>query len=112
MNITQQPVVMRTITGAERLDPIRVITVNLKPGQGRIDISCYGRAWTAYWGAMGEQTIEEFFMDCNPDYLLGNLVSGLPAIGRRDQVRDEVYLTRIIVAVQQALRQEAAEAAA
>lgn len=39
------------ITGAERLDPVRVMIENYEPGKGRITITCYGKAWTAAWFA-------------------------------------------------------------
>lgn len=40
------------ITGAERLDPVRVMIENYEPGKGRITITCYGKAWTAAWFAI------------------------------------------------------------
>ena len=40
------------ITGAERLDPVRVMIENYEPGKGRITITCYGKAWTAAWAVM------------------------------------------------------------
>jgi len=38
-------------------------------------IECYGKAWTSYWGGMGEdRTIATFFCDCNNDYIIGKML--------------------------------------
>lgn len=62
------------ITGLEKLDPVTVIVQNHKPGQGEIIIKCYNDSWTHYWGAMGENTVEEFFIGCDDDYLINKLI--------------------------------------
>lgn len=61
------------LTELDRLDPISVIAENFDEGQGKITITCYGKSWTAYWGAMGEQTISEFFRTADNQYLMGYL---------------------------------------
>jgi hypothetical protein len=81
-----------------RLDPIRVILHDLGPGQGRVSLEVWGRSWAAYWGGMGDLTIKDFFCSCGSDYLIEKLQSG------RITKRDEDYLTRIIKAVQEALK--------
>lgn len=90
------------ITELPRLDPVRVYLENYNPGQGRITISCYDRAWVGYWGAMGGQSIETFFVSCDAEYLRGNLMCGS---GLARGKNHEAYLTRIIKAVQDALRE-------
>jgi len=63
---------------SHHLDSIDVMLENDGPGQGRITITCYGKAWTSYWGAMGkDKTIAEFFCSCDRWYLAGNLDSSL-----------------------------------
>lgn len=62
---------------SHRLDPIRVTLDDIEPGKGRINIECYGKAWASYWGAMGEQTIAQFFASCDNDYLIRNLAPGM-----------------------------------
>lgn len=84
-----------------RLDPIRVITENFEPGQGRIIITCYDTAWVAYWGAMGNKRVEEFFVSCNPEYLADNLIRSSRMCQNKHAY---AYLVRIAQAVQEALR--------
>lgn len=60
-----------TITGAERLDPVRVMIENYEPGQGRITITCFGKAWTGAWFAMGGDTVQDFIKRVSNDYLIG-----------------------------------------
>jgi len=104
MKITSKPlnmIVIEDIINDHHLDPIRVITENLSPGQGRIIIVCYDASWVGYWGAMGDTTIEEFFVSCDSGYLAKNLGC---ASSLRKLKSDSAYLIRIIIAVQQALR--------
>jgi len=91
---------MLTIT-APNLDPIRVIAENYGPGQGRIIIQCWNASWCSYWGAMGLETVEEFFVGCDVGYLADNLMA---ANGLAKKKNDAIYLGRVIDAVQQALR--------
>lgn len=60
------------ITGAERLDPIRVMIENYEHGKGRITITCYGKAWTAAWFAMGGDDVQTFIKRVSNDYLIDN----------------------------------------
>lgn len=102
MNVTKKNVEQIDIAGAKGLDPIRVILEDFAPGAGRITISCFATAWanTAYWGSMGERNVAGFFVDCEPDYLAGNL-----CWGQTLKKTDRAYLIRIIVVVQAALRE-------
>ncbi|MCI3732045.1 hypothetical protein MP965_24465 [Escherichia coli] len=59
------------ITGAERLDPVRVMIENYEPGKGRITITCYGKAWTAAWFAMGGDDVQTFIKRVSNEYLIG-----------------------------------------
>lgn len=61
------------LSGLERLDPIEVLVDDYEPGKGKITITCYGKAWTASWFAMSDQTISQFFRRCGNDYLIGYL---------------------------------------
>lgn len=81
-----------------RLDPIRVTLHDVSPGHGRIIIECYGKAWSSYWGGMGDLSIKDFFCSCGSDYLITKLLTG------HVTKREEEYLTRIIKAVQEALK--------
>jgi len=78
MKVETTQVTMLHITDVPRLDPIRVTLDDLGPGQGRINIECYGKAWASYWGSMGEETtIAEFFVSCDNGYLINRLSVGL-----------------------------------
>ncbi|MFK5951029.1 MAG: hypothetical protein QM500_19930 [Methylococcales bacterium] len=53
------------------VDPISVILEDLGPGKGKITVDCFGKAWTAYWGGMGDRTLAEFFCSCDDCYIAG-----------------------------------------
>lgn len=63
------------LTELDGLDPVTVYVTNYEAGQGKIVIQCYDKAWTAYWGAMGCQTLQEFFVRCNNDYILNRFLT-------------------------------------
>jgi len=107
MKITSKPlnmIVIEDIMNDHHLDQIRVITENLSPGQGRIIIVCYNASWVGYWGAMSGKTIEQFFTSCDAQYLSCNMTSSSHL---RKLKSDSSYLIRIIIAVQQAIRNHA-----
>jgi hypothetical protein len=108
MNIESSTCAMLTITEAPGLDQIDVFIVNYEPGKGRMVIRIWDRAWTCAWFAMGGKTIEQFFVECDWDYIHSNLTGGLHGMRKDAAKRDEDYLRRIIEAVQQALRTRAA----
>lgn len=102
MEIVKSNVRRIEIFNLPRLDPIRVYLEDYDPGKGRITISCYDAAWVGYWGAMGGRTISQFFIDCNAEYLAGNLGC---ASTLRQAATCRNYLVRIVEAVQQALKE-------
>jgi len=102
MKLTTKPASILVIEDVKSLDPIRVITEDFEPGKGRIIIVCYDAAWVGYWGAMSGRSIAKFFVDCDAGYLLGNLRS---ASGLNRGKQHDIYLLRVIIAVQDALRQ-------
>ena len=73
MKITETKVQSLEINEVESLDPIRVMAENYEPGQGRITITCYGKAWTSAWFAMGGDTVQQFLIRVSNDYLIGCL---------------------------------------
>lgn len=80
------------------LDPITCYFEDYAPGRGRITIACYGDAWTAAWGAMGNRTVREFVASAPPDYLACSMLELTPATTRRRK-----YAERIASAVIAAL---------
>ena len=78
MKIAETKVTKIYISDIKNLDPITVILEDFNPGQGKITIECFGKAWTSYWNAMGkDNTIDKFFCDCDNDYLAKNLAPQL-----------------------------------
>lgn len=71
VTIEKIDVLSLVITGAERLDPVRVMIENYEPGKGRITITCYGKAWTAAWFAMGGDDVQTFIKRVSNEYLIG-----------------------------------------
>lgn len=69
--VTKMDVLAFTVTGAERLDPVRVMIENYEPGKGRITITCYGKAWVGAWLAMGGDSVQEFIKRVSNEYLIG-----------------------------------------
>jgi hypothetical protein len=91
------------VASSSGVDSITVFWRNYQPGKGSVTITCYGSAWTAYFGAMSGQTIQQFFARADTDYLVTKL--GItPELKQRK--RDHEYLARIIDAVKAAMRAE------
>jgi hypothetical protein len=88
------------------LDRIEVFWRNYQLGKGSVTLTCYGSAWTAYFGAMGERTIQQFFAEAGTDYLTNKLGIS-PQLKQRKQDGD--YLMRIINAVKSRLAQSEAK---
>lgn len=64
------------IPARNKLDPISVFVQDQAAGRGRIVVTCYGNAWQAFWGAMGDRTVMEFVAQCDADYVAGNMLQG------------------------------------
>jgi hypothetical protein len=79
MKIEKSTVTVLRISEVERLDPIRVMLDDLGPGQGRINIGIYGRAWETAWFSMGDNTLTQFILSCNSDYIVKCLANGISA---------------------------------
>jgi hypothetical protein len=90
--------------GSHALDPIHVFWLNDSPGRGYVTIICYGSAWTAYFGAMGGNTIQEFFASVDVAYMVNALSRSRTLKTGKNYV---AYLSRVVKAVQDKLRAEA-----
>jgi len=75
MQISKTQVTKLRLTELDSLDPVEVIVDDLGPEQGKITITCFGKSWTAYWGAMGQGGLAKFFCRCDEEYLVDNLSS-------------------------------------
>lgn len=100
MEIEKRQAEYITITAAPRLDPVKVFLEDLKPGAGQITVTCYGSAWTCYFGAMGDRNIKTFAISVDADYLAASMLSTI----QRATKTEERYLIRIIKTVQAALQ--------
>ena len=90
------------LTGLQSLDPIGVYLEDVGRGQGRITITCYDRAWTAYWGGMGDKSVSHFVRSCGVDYLVGSLFPRIK-LAKKLERQEKEYLGRILRAVQAGL---------
>src|SRR5690606_35030965 len=83
MNLRRTTIEKLVFTDIPSLDPVTVMIDDVDVGRGSITICCYGEAWTAYLGAMGNLRIVEFFCRADPDYLAGKL-SSVPSTSEID----------------------------
>jgi len=73
VKITESTVVKLSITEVEGLDAIKVFLEDFKLGQGDLTIKYYGASWSSYWGAMGEESLVDFLLSANTDYITNKL---------------------------------------
>lgn len=77
MKLTESTSRKLRITDVPHLDPIDVYLEDFDPGRGQITLTCYGKSWTTFWGAMGEHNdVASFVLKCDLDYLSTRLDSG------------------------------------
>jgi len=75
MKIETKTITKITLMDLDGLDPVTVILDDVGAGRGSIIITCYGKAWTAYWGGMGKDTIAEFVCSCDEHYIANKLIN-------------------------------------
>ncbi len=88
MKIEESQVRRLTISEVPNLDPIRVILEDIGPGQGRINIECYGQSWVHYWGGMGDGSLAGFFCGCDEHYIAGKLSNISADVFDPDSLKD------------------------
>lgn len=86
------------------LDGIHVFWLDFAPGQGSVTITCWGQAWSAYFGGMGTGTIKDFFASCDTGYMVTKL--GITPMLKHSK-RNDAYVGRIVDAVRSAVKQGA-----
>jgi hypothetical protein len=99
MNTAEIEVTTLRLTDIPALDPVTVYLSNDGPGAGSVAVACYGRAWSAYFGAMGQRDIVGFLAGLDATYLTGKMAS--PAERTK---KERNYLWRICDAVIAAMR--------
>lgn len=110
ITVEKMDVLAYTVTGAERLDPVRVMIENYEPGKGRITVTCYGRAWTGAWFAMGGDTVQDFIKRVSNDYLIGCLAPRLESTIDDDNEANLNFVKQQIIKLRQEREIEAYEA--
>ena len=100
MNTEIISVEAQCLTKVDRLDTIYVFWQNLGDGKGHVTITCFGSAWTAYFGGMGNQTVQIFFARADIEYLVTKM--GITPHLKANK-RDHAYLARIILAVKDSI---------
>ena len=90
MKVKSKEVRKLVFTELDRLDPVTVIIDDIASGQGSITICCFGKAWTSYWGAMGNGDVTDFFLDSDEHYLAKNLSSVDASVIDYDSISEKI----------------------
>ncbi len=83
------------------LDSVVVFWRNHAPGKGDVTVTCWGMAWTSYFGSMGDLTIQQFFTKADTSYLVNKLAGGQHL---KRSKRWDGYLSRVIEAIKASLK--------
>lgn len=83
-----------------RLDPIRAYFDDIGPGYGQLTLVCYGKAWSAYFGGTGADSVQDFVMKVSKDYLVSKLYNEQFSRTTKKEIE---YLGRVVQAVQNEL---------
>ena len=63
-----------TVLDVDGLDPVTAYVTNPLTGVGKITITCFGKAWSAFWPTMGDNLLQEFFVSADNEYIIGKMV--------------------------------------
>ncbi|MEX7569105.1 hypothetical protein [Enterobacter hormaechei] len=97
MKVEKLDVLSFVLTDLERLDPVRVMIENYEPGKGRVTITCYGKAWTAAWFALGGDDVQTFIKRVSDDYLIGCLAPQLRSTVGDDNDANLIFVKSEII---------------
>ena len=86
------------------LDPCIAYMRDYRVGQGELTLVCWGRAWSHYWGAMGNHDLRGFILSCSTGYLVGKLMLPYDVMLKRSEKREERWLTQIVEALKVQLK--------
>ncbi len=81
-----------TIPAQPGLDGVFAYFDDIAKGEGRVILVCWDMAYTAYWGAMGDRTVKQFFIGCDVDYI----ASRMSGRHYKRGIVDQKYLEKII----------------
>lgn len=110
ITVKKMNVLAFTVTGAERLDPVRVMIENIEPGKGLLTITCFGRSWNGAWGSMGGGTVQEFVKWVSNDYLIGCLAPRLESTVDDDNEANLIFVKLQIIKLRREREIERCEA--
>lgn len=102
MIITKKDVTCIVIEGAPALDPVQVFFDNHEPGKGRLTINCYSSSWTAYWGAMSGDSLQQFIRRSDIGYIADRLMCA--QVQNRSKAHKN-YILRIVKSLKYVLDQ-------
>lgn len=77
VKVERSQVAKLRITDVDGLDPIDLFIDEVSATSGAITVNCFGQSWTAFWPAVGERGIVEFFKSCDNEYIIGYLDSDI-----------------------------------
>ena len=63
-----------TVLDVDGLDPVTAYVSNPTKGAGKITITCFGKAWSAFWPAMEDSLLQEFVVTADNEYIIGKMV--------------------------------------
>lgn len=86
------------------LDPVTAFLEDFTRGQGQLTLVCWGRAWSHYWGAMGNCELRGFILACSTGYLVGKLMLPYDVMLKRAEKREERWLSQIVEALKVQLK--------
>lgn len=98
-------------SGLGDLDAVTAFLQDFEPGRGQLTLVCWGRAWTHYWGSMGNgSSLAEFVLKASPGYVVGKLMLTRDVLLARAERREERWLAQIVDALKDELRKASGSA--
>lgn len=86
--------------GKLELDPVTAFLEDFEPGRGQLTLVCWGRAWTHFWGAMGNgATVAKFCARASTGYIVNKLMLPSDVLLKRAERSEERWLTQIVEAL-------------
>lgn len=91
--------------GLLHLDPVTAFIEDFEPGRGQLTLVCWGRAWTHFWGAMGNgSTLANFLKNASTGYIVGKLMLPPDVLLKRAEHREEKWLSQIVESLKSHLK--------
>jgi hypothetical protein len=90
--------------GLMELDPVSAFIQDFEPGRGQLTLVCWGRAWSHFWGAMGNgSSLRDFLLKADTGYIVMKLMLPGDVMLKRAEKREERWLTQIVEALKREL---------